>query len=117
MPITLSAATQNAAMVHTDLSLGQSPASSSRPHLCFMAHLLLLHLRGVVAPCPTCPGPRARLAAASPLRSAFAPGIPRSGRLAGSFAAPRLRPGQFAGLRRAWLLSAEHRAPPRRSPA
>src|SRR5713226_9642476 len=112
MPITLSMATQNAAMVHTDLSLGQSPALSSRPHFCFMVDPLP-HLQGVVVPCPTCSGPHARLGAASPLPSAFALGIRRSGCLAGSFATPRLRPAPFARLRRAWLPSAEHRAPTR----
>src|SRR5260370_5603604 len=111
MANTLSRATQNAAIVHAARSLGKSPASSSRPHLCFMAHPLLLLPRGAVAPCSTCSGPPARLAAACPLRSAFALVIQRSGRLAGSSAGPRLRPELFARLRWAWLLSAKHRAP------
>src|SRR5229473_2060324 len=111
MANTLSRATQNAPIVHTALSLGKSPASSGRPHFCFMAHPLLLLRQGAVAPCSTCSGLLARLAAASPVRSAFALGIRRSGCLAGWFAAPRLRPGRFARLRWAWLHSAEHRAP------
>src|SRR5258708_881288 len=110
---TLSRATQNAPIVHTALSLGNSPASSSRPHLCFTAHPLLLLRQGAVAPCSTCSGPLARLAAASPLRSAFALGIWRSGCLVGWFATPKLRPGRFALLHLVSLLSAELRAPTR----
>src|SRR6202171_428722 len=114
MAKTLSRATQNAPIVHTALSLGKSPASSGRPHFCFMAHPLLLLRQDAVAPCSTCSGPLARLAVASPRWSAFALEIRRSGRLAEWFAAPRLRPAWFARLRSAWLLSAELRAPTRR---
>src|SRR5258708_17063110 len=95
---TLSRATQNAPIVHTALSLGKSPASSGRPHFCFMAHPLLLLRQGAVAPCSTCSGPLARLAVASHLWSAFAHEIQRSGCLAGSSAAPTLPPGRFARL-------------------
>src|SRR6266849_8216295 len=99
---TLSRATQNAPIVHTALSLGNSPASSSRPHLCFMAHLLLLLRQGAVAPCSTCSGPPVRLAAASLLRSAFALEIRRSGRLARWFAAPKLPLERFSRLHSVW---------------
>src|SRR5258707_2696604 len=98
MANTLSRATQNAPIVHTALSLGKSPASSSRPHFCFMAHPLLLLRQAALAPCSTCSDPPARLAAACPLRSAFALVIQRSGRLAEWCAAPTLRPGLFARL-------------------
>src|SRR5260370_41943224 len=104
MANTLSRATQNAPIVHTARSLGNSPASSSRPHFCFMAHPLLLLPLGPVAPCLTCPGPPARCAAASPQRSVFGLEIRRSGRLAAWFAAPSLRPAWFAQLRSARLL-------------
>src|SRR5216683_2954687 len=102
MANTLIRATQNAPIVHTALSLGKSPASSSRPHFCFMAHPLLLFLQAALAPCSTCFGPHVQLAAAFLLRSAFALGIRRSGCLTRWFAAPRLRPGQFARLHSAW---------------
>src|SRR5260370_42564735 len=107
----LSRATQNAPIVHTARSLGKSPASSSRPHFCFTAHPLLLFLRDALAPCSICFGPLARLAGASLLLSAFALGILRNGCLAGSSAAPKLRPGRFARLHWAWLLLATRRAP------
>src|SRR6267378_3479172 len=113
MANTLSRATQNAPILHTTRSLGNSPASSSRPHFCFMAYPLLLPRQGALAPCSTCSGPPARLAAACPLRSAFGLGIRRSGHLAGSFAAPTLRPGPFALPHLVSLLSAELRAPTR----
>src|SRR5882724_8523694 len=115
MANTLSRATQNAPILHTARSLGKSPASSSRPPFWFMAYPLLLLRQGALAPCSTCSGPPARLAAACPLRSAFPLVIQRSGRLAGSSAGPRLRPERFARLRWAWLLSAIHLAPIRLS--
>src|SRR5260370_8378585 len=105
MANTLSRATQSAPIVHTALSLGKSPASSGRPHFCFMAHLLLLPPQGGLAPCSTCFGPPARLAAASPLRSAFVLGIRRGAGSARSFPAPTLRPGPFPLLHLLCFLS------------
>src|SRR6266478_355969 len=111
MANTLSRARQNAPIVHTARSLGNSPASSSRPHFCFMAHPQLLLRLGAVAPCSTCSGPLAGLAPASPRRSVLALEIRRNECLVGSSAAPTFRPGPFGLLHWAWLHSEECRAP------
>src|SRR5713226_10349413 len=111
MANTLSRATQNAPIVHTARSLGKSPASSSLPHFCFIAHPLLLLPQGARAPCSICSGPPAQLAAAFPVQSASVLGITRSECLGGSFVAPRLRPGRFALLHLVLLLSVGLRAP------